>query len=125
MRSFSEVIQGTCPSKSNGYRIAQNRLIKSPALKTYESNFYIQCKSRGANIAGYFKLQVNVFYPNQRADLDNALKVILDCMQACRVIKNDNKCVGIKIDKFLDPRSPRVEFVVSEVGFGEKASNIE
>lgn len=118
MRSFTEVIEGLCPSKSNGYIIAQNRLIKSKALKEYEKNFFIQCKCRGAMIPGYFKMDVSVFYPNQRSDLDNALKVILDCMQSCGVIVNDNKCVDIHIKKFLDKKRSRVEFTISEVDFG-------
>ena len=36
-----------------------------------------------------------VFYPTQKSDLDNSLKVILDCLQKTKTIVNDNKCVKI------------------------------
>lgn len=110
-----QVIHGACPSKSNCYIIAGNHLIKGGALKKYEDNFFIQCNHyRNANITGYFELHVNVFYPNQRADLDNAMKVILDCLQRVKAIPNDNKCVKIVAQKFLDKDKPRIEFSISK-----------
>lgn len=107
----TEVIRGTCPSKSNCYRIAGNTLVKTDAMKRYEDNFYIQCRQyRNADIQGYFELHVKVFYPNQRADLDNSLKVILDCLQKAKAIRNDNKCIKVIAEKFLDTKDPRIEF---------------
>lgn len=83
--TFTETIRGNVPSKSNCYRVGvirgRHTIIKSAALDRYERNFYIQCKNRKAMITGYFSLTVKVFYPHQRADLDNSLKVILDCLQ--------------------------------------------
>lgn len=107
----TEIIRGTCPSKSNCYRIGDKSLYKTAALTTYENNFYIQCRVyRNANIAGYFELHVKVFYPNQRADLDNAMKIILDCLQKAKAIRNDNRCIKIVAEKFLDAKDPRIEF---------------
>lgn len=112
----TEVVRGICPSKSNCYRIAGNTLIKTEAMKRYENNFYIQCRVyRNANITGYFELHVKVFYPNQRADLDNAMKVILDCLQKAKAIKNDNRCVKIIAEKFLDAKDPRIEFSIATI----------
>lgn len=108
---MKQVIHGKCPSKSNCYRIGGNMLFKTDALKKYENDFYIQCNHyRNKMIAGYFELNVNVFYPNQRSDLDNSLKVILDCLQKVKAIENDNKCVKIVAQKFLDAKEPRIEF---------------
>lgn len=108
-----QVIRGTCPSKSNCYRIGGKGLFKTKALTTYEESFYIQCNLyRNANITGYFELHVDVYYPNQRADLDNALKIILDCAQRVKAIPNDNKCVKIIAQKFLDVSDPRIEFTI-------------
>jgi Holliday junction resolvase RusA-like endonuclease len=56
-----------------------------------------------------------VFYPSQRADLDNSLKIILDCLQKCKAIVNDNKCTKIVANKFLDKKEPRIEFEIKEV----------
>ncbi|RNI26603.1 RusA family crossover junction endodeoxyribonuclease [Rufibacter latericius] len=113
---MKQVIQGTCPSKSNCYRIGTKGLFKTAALTRYENMFYIQCNHyRNRNITDYFELHVDVFYPNQRADLDNSLKIVLDCLQKVKAIKNDNKCVKIVAQKFLDAKEPRIEFQLIEV----------
>lgn len=88
-------------------------LAKSSALKKYEDDFFIQCNQyRNAMIDGYFQVEVDVYYPNQRSDLDNSLKVLLDCLQKIRAFKNDNKCTRIVANKFLDPVNPRIEFTI-------------
>lgn len=88
-------------------------LYKTSALKKYEEDFFIQCNHyRNANITGYFELHLKVFYPNQRADLDNSLKVVLDCLQRVKAIPNDNKCCKIVAEKYLDIKEPRIEFEI-------------
>lgn len=67
-------------------------------------------------IEGYFELHVKVFYPSQRSDLDNSLKIILDCLQYVKAIKNDNKLVKVVAEKFLDKLNPRIEFCIVEIG---------
>lgn len=115
-----EVIYGNPPSKSNCYKIVtisgHGSLAKTAALKKYENDFFIQCKYyRNKNIEGYFELEVKVFYPSQRSDLDNSLKCLLDCLQEIKAIENDNKCVKITAEKYLDKLNPRVEFKVIPV----------
>lgn len=111
-----QIIYGVCPSKSNSYRIGKNGLYKTKAMIQYEKDFYIQCNLyRNKLISGYFELHLDVFYPNQRSDLDGALKAILDCLQSSRAIVNDNKCVRIDAVKFLDIKNPRIEFEIREV----------
>jgi Holliday junction resolvase RusA-like endonuclease len=119
---MKQVIHGIPPSKSNCYKIitvkGHGSLAKSPALKKYEEDFYIQCNLyRNKNIKGYFEFYIDVYYPNQRSDLDNSLKSVLDCLQKVKAIDNDNKCVKIVANKFLDKKDPRVEFVIKEVDF--------
>lgn len=115
-----QVIYGQVPSKSNCYRIiTQNghgSLCKTKALHQYEKDFYIQCNQyRNKNIEGYFEFYIDVYYPNQKSDLDNAMKVVLDSLQKVNAIKNDNKCVKIVANKFLDKNNPRIEFEIKEV----------
>lgn len=117
---MKQVIYGNPPSKSNCYRIVtiggHGSLAKTPALKKYENDFYIQCNHyRGKNIQGYFELHIDVFYPSQRSDLDNVFKVVLDCLQRVKAVGNDNKCVKIVARKFVDKQSPRIEFEITEV----------
>lgn len=115
-----QIIYGQTPSKSNCYRIitihGHGSLGKTTALKKYEQKFFEQCRLRDRNISNFFELYVDVFYHSNQADLDNSLKVILDCLQACKAIKNDRYCVLIVARKFIDKNNPRIEFEVREVG---------
>ena len=115
-------ILGNTPSKSNCYRIISMRgkngkghssLAKTSALKKYEDSFYMQVgKYRSAMIDQYFDFEIDVYYPSNRSDLDNSLKVVLDCLQKSKVIKNDNKCTQILARKFIDKLNPRIEFKI-------------
>lgn len=112
-----QVIYGTPPSKSNSYRIitvgGHGSLGKTTALKKYENDFFIQCnKYRNKNISGYFEFYIDVYYPNQRSDLDGVFKVVLDCLQKVKAIDNDNRCVKIVANKYLDKKNPRIEFEI-------------
>jgi Holliday junction resolvase RusA-like endonuclease len=111
-------IQGKIPSKSNSYKIitiaGHSSLGKQKVLKEYEQSFFLQCPLRGKNIAGYFKLKVDVYYENMRPDLDNCLKILLDCLQQCKAIKNDRQCTEIHARKLIDKTNPRIEFEIIE-----------
>ena len=112
-------IQGKVPSKSNSYKIisfgGHASLAKTSALKEYEKAFYLQCPCRGAMIDGYFTIEIRVFHENNRPDLDNAMKILLDCLQSCNVIKNDRYCTEIHAYKFVDKNNPRVEIILKKV----------
>ena len=47
-----------------------------------------------------------------RTDIDNSLKIQLDCLQKSKTIKNDNLCVKVVAEKFIDKEHPRVEFKI-------------
>lgn len=115
-----QTILGKCPSKSNSYRIVtisgHGSLAKTKALKDYEKSFYLQCDEyRNRNIKGLFELNIRVYYENQRPDLDNHLKVVLDCLQSCRAVSNDRNCVRIVAEKFIDKNNPRIVFELKEI----------
>ena len=113
-----QVIIGSVPSKANSYKIitiaGHGSLAKTPAMKKYEQSFYMQCgKYRGMMLEGYFRLDLDVYFPTMSHDLDNSLKVILDCLQSCKAIKNDNRCVAINARKCIDKNNPRIEFTLT------------
>lgn len=116
---MKQTIYGQVPSKSNCYKIVtisgHGSLAKTPALNAYEKDFYLQCKTRNQNLKRLFELEINVFNGSQRPDLDNAFKVVLDCLQACNAISNDRNCVKIVAQKFVDKKNPRIEFELTEV----------
>lgn len=115
-----QTVLGKTPSKSNCYRIitlgGHGSLAKTSALKAFESSFYMQCGNyRNLGLEGYFEFHCKVYYPTMSPDLDNALKCLLDCLQYAKAIKNDNKCVRIVAEKFIDKLNPRVEFKIITV----------
>lgn len=115
-----QVIHGSVPSKSNCYKIitlaGHGSLAKTPAMKDFEKKFYLQCGAyRNKNIQGFFELYADVYFQSNQPDLDNSLKGLLDCLQACKAIKNDRNCVKIVANKFIDKNSPRIEFTLVEV----------
>ena len=65
-------------------------------------------------INGRFTFYVAVYESNNRYDLDNALKTILDCLQMVGAITDDNLCVRIVAEKRIDRRNPRVVFAIEE-----------
>lgn len=120
-----QVIYSQPPSKANQYKIItvvtngkkHGSLSKTDAMHKYEHDFYLQCGAyRNKNISGFFELYVDVYFHSNQPDLDNSLKVILDCLQGCKAIKNDRNCVKIVANKFVDRNNPRIEFTIVEVG---------
>lgn len=120
MTDKEQVIIGQVPSKSNSYRIitihGHGSLAKTPATRKFEQSFYMQCgRYRDHMITSYFKLDLDVYLPNMAHDIDNCAKVVLDCLQSCKAIKNDNRCVELHMRKFIDKKEPRVEFTITPV----------
>lgn len=111
-----ETIYGQILGKANHYVAvpASNggkRIIKDEAMRAYERSFKEQCKvyaNRHINVP--FTLTVDVYYSSCRYDLDNSLKTLLDCLQYCKAITDDNLCTEIRAKKHIDRRLPRVEF---------------
>ena len=118
MAKIQMTIRGKVPSKANSYKVitfnGHGSLGKTERLKAYEHSFFLQCPHRGVNLYHFFTLYADVFYETMNPDLDNSLKIILDCLQMCEVIKNDNKCVQIIARKFVDKSNPRVEITIDE-----------
>jgi Holliday junction resolvase RusA-like endonuclease len=115
-----QTIIGKCPSKSNCYKIItlgkHASLAKTKVLSDYEKSFYLQCNHyRNVEISGLFEIKLSVYNESNRADLDNALKIILDCLQKVKAIKNDNNCIRILAEKFVDKNNPRIEFTLKEI----------
>jgi Holliday junction resolvase RusA-like endonuclease len=114
------IIKGNCPSKSNQYKVIRlgNRcgLGKQKKLESYENSFKLQMLNyKYKLIESNFKFVIDVYYDSRRPDLDNSLKVVLDCLQKAEVIKNDNKCLEIVAKKHLDKIDPRVEFIITPI----------
>ncbi len=66
-------------------------------------------------ISTRFKMTVDVYFKSDLPDLDNSLKILLDCLQSCGAIKNDRLCAEIHARKLIDKKNPRVEFEIEEL----------
>ena len=117
--SAAFTIYGQVPSKSNGYKIitisGHSSLAKTKALKDYERKFYLQCPLRGEEIAEPFAIDMDVYYNSNRPDLDNSFKIVLDCLQLCKAIKNDRYCFEIHARKLVDKVNPRIELSITKL----------
>lgn len=106
-------IIGNVPSKSNSYKVIPRGLIKSTALNKYEESFLWQVGAiRNTLISTPFEFYVDIYYPSKRSDLDNSLKIILDCLQRAKIITNDNNCCKIVARKFIDKETPRLNLII-------------
>ena len=126
-----QTVLGHVPSKANNYKIVYRAghasIGKSDTVENYEQTFFLQVKPpyRGLLIKGFFELYVRVYFETQSPDLDNSLKTILDCLQYTKTIKNDNKCVKIVAEKYVDKINPRVEFKIVELQADAKLDGSE
>jgi Holliday junction resolvase RusA-like endonuclease len=107
-------IYGQVPSKSNGYKIGNNRLYKSKPLLQYEESFRLQTLTVHDTINVEFGVNIIVYFQSNRSDLDNAAKVILDCLQNFGIIANDRLCVRLVMIKKIDKLNPRIEIFIYE-----------
>jgi len=108
-------IKGQVPSKSNGYLIANNRLFKSRELKQYEESFAWQSAKILKEFDGKFGITMTIYFQSNRSDLDNAAKVILDCLQTSGIIKNDRNCFQLQMTKEIDKLNPRAELFIYKI----------
>lgn len=110
-------ILGQVPSKSNGYKIGNNRLYKSKELKDYENRFsWLYTLEQGKPsepIKDKFSIKILVYFQSNRSDLDNSAKIILDCLQNCKVIENDRLCHELHMVKYIDKENPRIKFEIT------------
>ncbi len=113
-----EVIYGLVPSKSNCYRFSGKFMYKTKALKEYEESFIDQCKVyKDKNIEGNLRIDLKVYYPNRKSDLDGVCKAVLDLLQKVKAFDNDNKVAEINLKKGLDKENPRIEFTIEVVDY--------
>ena len=72
MDEIRMTILGDCPSKANAYKIitigGHASLSKTQSLKAYEKSFFLQCPHRDAYITTFFKIDIDVYYQNNRKE---------------------------------------------------------
>lgn len=117
----TETIYGQIVAKANNYQAVPDgsggrRIIKNAKIRAYERRFASQCAIYcGMGISTPFRLYAHIWQKDERCDLDNSIKTLLDCLQSVGAVTDDKLCVEIVAKKGIDKASPRVEFAIEEI----------
>lgn len=112
------IVFGKVPSKSNSYKIIKkggfSSLAKTKNLIEYEKQFFAQVPAdyRGHSLDVPMSIKAAIYWETLRQDLDNSAKILLDCLQQSKVIKNDNLVYELHLSKHMDKAHPRAEISI-------------
>lgn len=112
-----ETIYGQVVSKANHYlavpaKNGDKRIIKDSVIREYEKEFARQCKIyKGRMINQPFRFTARVYYKHWNHDVDNSIKTVMDCLQQCGAITNDNLMQQLTVSKHISV-TPRIEFCI-------------
>ena len=97
------------PVSTNQYwMIAGKRLVKTKRARAYIAEValnWLHAKSKGSQAFGEdetLALGIAIYYPTDRRrwiDVDNALKILIDAMEAAGIYQNDNQIRHIQISR--------------------------
>lgn len=106
------------PYGVNGtYRIGKGRMFRSPEAEQYRTALQLGAKRamrRRPLLTGHVEVRVWFVYPDNRSDIDGAIKGTLDAMNGI-VWTDDRQVIRLEVEKRKDPDAPRVEIEIVEV----------
>jgi crossover junction endodeoxyribonuclease RusA len=103
------------PSANNYWRANRGRVHKSTQAKKYIDNVkWITKRQNLTPIEGHVQVQIEVYRPARRGDLDNTLKVLLDALNGL-AYADDSQITQIFAKRFEDKANPRVEIMVTRI----------
>ena len=119
---FSLTAIGSLKSKSNSrqlvYRGKKPAFIKSEGAFQFLKDFARQCPVLDPPFMEDVMLEVDVFYPSRRTDLD--ISLLMDALQG-PVLENDRLVKSQVVRWGLDPLDPRVELRIRLTEYGDYA----
>lgn len=102
-----------CPHCKKALRMMT---LPNDKAKAFERDFRDQIpKAAQQGIVGAVRADIEIFYPSNLQDLDEAL--VLDLMQKYGVIANDRQIVAKYVEKRIDPDHPRVICKIGRVAW--------
>lgn len=114
---WSRTIYGEPASKANSRRLVLHgnipRVIRSDKARSYADDFARQCPTLDPLFEGDLHVELDIYYASRRPDLDES--IILDCLQACGIYRNDRQVRSKIVRGFVDKFSPRVNIFISHV----------
>lgn len=88
----------------------RGRRFLTPIGKKTKEDYYYQAKAQyhGKALQGPVTLEITIYVPNPRTDLDGALKGLLDSLNGV-LFEDDSQIMEIHAVKKIDKVNPRVE----------------
>lgn len=89
--------------------------VKHQKARQFEKDFALQVppEYRNLRLQGPLRINVTVYYPSRRQDLDAAL--VFDCLQKSGVIANDRDLIEQHLYREVSKDKPRVEISLEEL----------
>ena len=100
------------PSANRYWRSCRGRVFVSSEAKDYRKTVAALCAQLGIRpLDGNLCFVAVLFRPQKRGDLDNRLKILLDCLQG-NAFENDSQITEIHLTRHDDKANPRVEIAI-------------
>jgi crossover junction endodeoxyribonuclease RusA len=106
------------PTGNHAYTVARGRKILGDKGRTYRDEAIIEVKrqAKGQSVAGRISVAITAFAPdNRRRDLDNLLKLPLDCLKKAGVIEDDSHIDRLTITRGPVSGAPFLEVFIGEI----------
>jgi Holliday junction resolvase RusA-like endonuclease len=101
------------PSQNEAWRHTGKITYLTKKAKEYKE--YVHYATLSAQkIAGLVAIDVDIYRPRKRGDVDNRQKLLFDAMQST-VYDNDDQVCDFHVRRFEDKERPRVELFIYEV----------
>lgn len=102
------------PSANRYWRHFRGRVVKSDEARAYQATAGWEAKVAGAELhTGSVAVELRIYRPQRRGDLDNRIKVLLDALQGV-VYGDDSQVVELHAYLADDKSNPRVEVRVTQ-----------
>lgn len=103
------------PSLNRLYRAVGNRVLISKDGRNYKNEVQKQVLfQKTSKLTGEIAIEIKVYRPQKRGDLDNTLKALIDSLQGI-CYENDSQIIEIKAYRFDDKQNPRAEVSIKEI----------
>lgn len=106
------------PSANRYWRVWRGRMVKSEAAREYQQNAKLSLLAGWRQsewqkaFAGPVRVEIDVYRPTKRGDLDNSIKVLLDALKGVAFV-DDDQVVELTAARHDDKANPRVEVNVT------------
>lgn len=108
------------PSANRYWKTWRGRAVKSPEAKAYTLAVGGLCKvARAKPLDGPISVEISVYRPLRRGDLDNRIKVTLDALRG-HAFADDDQVVELHAYRYDDKARPRVEVEVTPAVLEDK-----